>query len=916
MKQDAPEQIIKKWEGERNRYPGWIVLPWKNRERVFRIGKDLSSIIKHIAGLEPENRIAPMEQVVWRCETTLNLPSWYEGIEIEKFRKETVDYIINSFNDLPDRFHEAAISLLVSHLREARFTGDEGNYRTALAFLETSPHVTQWPELLNKVRYQQGIYAASYYDDDALNRIVDNWPTVGDVYWQVRRAGLMLDSDRPDDALKIVSEALMAIRSRQDRKQNSIFLRSREAYALFVQRAALAAIWSNEIALPRRLPDIEWDRFNSIRSNPVDEITHFQTRLAVLPTWKPRTTRHTGFDPGSIRSSTSFSGDYVDENIDAREWLAFCEEVGLSPHRVQHDKTLHERAFSRTAYASSRGGFRAMVRCNISKDAGDSALMRCRVASMSKGDVTETYLWLSTALTNSVQRLKRKSAGPNRSPNAEANVENVAAALSFLYCRLDEKLLNEEVYRLKEMYFSEIVRHNGWIHEDFTKLWERLIAALPTEKLKDCIPEWLTYPLPNMLGFGIQKIIESAWPDPARIALFQESHRLNGHGEEIYKRSIVAINDLITVHVGSENQDHRLFSSMRVGLLHWLCPLPNAIQKRFCKQLWSIADNRGLPKGTGFEPIFFLSLPSSDKVEPESLLRKMIDSGLASTHPVGDLNSEYFELARQLTISEIDQNDRGIVWTEEEISKFVARINEWWGSCSPEKDFDVRGFFGHPNTQTFEAIARFLLAISTSIPNGTDLEGLDNTIDCMFIKRPHSYLLLAKAIISPQNARNCEDRIADALLSDDEDVIWWAIGSLYRWTHWSTASPSGKQLPLLGEATMNKLYVLARIHRQPCLKGILHLLGKIVATQKSSTELHSECVATLRTLEPKATYKIEPWSRPGQFYPAEVPAIREGAASLARHLEMAKVDDPVVQRWRQGTLSDPLPEVRRAATED
>ena len=884
----------------------------------FRDNHDLLSVTEHIGGLDAENRIGPLEQVVWRCESMLNLTNWFEGLEIGRLHRETTEFIIESFDDIPNKFHQAALSLIVSQLREARFSGDEGRYKTVLEFLNASPHLTRCPELLNMVRYQQGICAASYCDEDALNRIVDNWPTVGDVYWQVRRAGLMLDAFRLQDACNVLNSALMAIRSRQNRKQTSIFLRSREAYALFVQRVALAKLRLDEGDILRASPDIEWDRFNSIRSNPNDEVTYFQTRLAVTPTWRPGTTRRRSFDPGNIQTSTSSSGDRVDEKIDAREWLAFCEKVGLSPHLVQQDKELHERAFSRTAYASPRGGFHAMLRCRIAEEVGDSAIMRCRVATMSQEDVTETYTWLADALSNAILRLQRHSVGPKRPLDAEANVKNVADAFSFLYCRLDETQLNQEAARLQRLYFTEAVRHSGWIHEVFITLWERLIAALPTEVLKELVSRWITYPLPNELGFEVQKLVQPGWPDPARIALHQEHHRLQEYGDEIYTRSKDAIKRLVDTHVGSENPDHRLFASLRVGLLHHIRPLSTKIQKRFSNELWAKVDDRGLPKGTGFQPVFFLSLPSNDSVNPESLLRQMMDVDLAPTHPAGVFADDYFEVARQLTISELDNESRGIAWTDDEIRSFVNRINEWWGKCSAGEALAEDEFFGRPERNRFDAIALFLLAISTSfrVEHDTDTMALDKTIESMFNQRSHSYLLLSKAIMRPELARNCEDRIVDVLMGDDENLISWVIGALYRWVRWSTASNSRKQLPQLSEMTVNKISVLARLHRQPCLKGVLELLGTIVSTRPSDSKLHTECVATLATLDAKATYKIEPWSRPGQIDPAEVPAIRVGAASLARQLKIAGVDHPVVSRWRQGTMSDPLPEVRRAAMEE
>jgi hypothetical protein len=239
--------VVNLWRHNRDVYPGWIVPPRGVRTRLYdTVSTWVRPLIKLLPKLDPVKRLGALSELNWRLEACL-CPLW-DNIAPE------VDACLKTFNPYPRDFGELPDAQLVQgrdpmtgddwgsvrgrwfHLAVAllRFYREErrsADFRLLAERLERISELS--PEQTARLRYEKGLFAIAYLDDEAAHAELRGWPTdTSDPAWDLRRAALVAELGDVERAESLVVAALNRLRAGSRLHPDHIPQLSREGWAM------------------------------------------------------------------------------------------------------------------------------------------------------------------------------------------------------------------------------------------------------------------------------------------------------------------------------------------------------------------------------------------------------------------------------------------------------------------------------------------------------------------------------------------------------------------------------------------------------------------------------------------------------------------------------------------------------------
>ena len=213
------EQIVQILETERKEYPGWIILPKNQRESLYYKTNGLISdqkILKKLSNSEISVKF--LFEFNWRWEKCLyplytNMQTLYERvlgldesqktIKIELFEKSV---------------QEKAIELILALYRSFREDANKQKcelYETILDSLIQKMSLSQ----KHRYTYEKILYDSLLYNYKHFIEKIENWDTSNAApIWQIKKAGLLSEIGKQQEALTMLNNLLQKIRKQQGQK--------------------------------------------------------------------------------------------------------------------------------------------------------------------------------------------------------------------------------------------------------------------------------------------------------------------------------------------------------------------------------------------------------------------------------------------------------------------------------------------------------------------------------------------------------------------------------------------------------------------------------------------------------------------------------------------------------------------------
>ncbi len=237
------------WKYNRGLYPGWLMAPSDVRFRLSWYTEIWEKhILRVISEYEPIERLKAIRELIWRREIVLD-PIYSN---LEELAQKTLDEINcqdRTINDVADtdvkwgEVRDAWRNIALALVTAARLRFDRDVFDKRLEALE--PFRRDHPDIDQRMHHEQCLWAIYSLDFETLEKLLGAWQTEGcDPVWMIRKAALLIETNRNDDAVQLLNRALFTIRENPG-DDRSVAGPSREGWALW-----LALLFKKEFGGP------------------------------------------------------------------------------------------------------------------------------------------------------------------------------------------------------------------------------------------------------------------------------------------------------------------------------------------------------------------------------------------------------------------------------------------------------------------------------------------------------------------------------------------------------------------------------------------------------------------------------------------------------------------------------------------
>ncbi len=331
-------KTIEVWSHNRRVYPGWLVVPFSTLQKHFSDwmteNEREQRILQALPKLESVERLRVIRELVWRRETLLNPVSSRlesaaeETLELIDCQGRTIDDAVDlavDWGDIREAWREVAVGLVT--VARHRFDRDLFNQRIEAL----SSFLNDDPDVAHRIHHERCLWAIYSMDFEALEGLLKDWPTENcDPAWMMRKAAILAEANRIDDAYELFKRALSTIRQ-SPADPRSVAGPSREGWALW-WAMAFDEVRVEERGANRSDADPDSDRrrrWRELAPLKCDARSDRQAYIeAIEPDEDKRDPPKFDFDdPGS--RSVRFS--FLNPRILARRAIRLCEVAGLPP---------------------------------------------------------------------------------------------------------------------------------------------------------------------------------------------------------------------------------------------------------------------------------------------------------------------------------------------------------------------------------------------------------------------------------------------------------------------------------------------------------------------------------------------------------------------------------------------------------
>lgn len=906
----TPEQELESWTAQRLAYPGWLVLPGNNRQQLVRdfewsLSRGLANGL--LLGEAPdwplEKRFDAWFELNWRLERALYpLPApWVE--RMEALLAEAAPFAVLLEQDAaffgedarkavaPIALRAPWIALAVAVLRHHR---EFRHHDAFFAWLNRLPPLAkEWDEIHHQCAWQEALWHVTFMDDAKALEIVEAWQTDRgcDPYWLARKAGLLAQLYRQDDAKLLWHECLRRLQGiATDRAP--FFASSRESAVL-------------EVLLQTRRwgEDFGENEANGIRDRIRDltGVHGWEHRGELGALTKFDVDRREELEEMEANTNTIYAEGFAPwKPLEGVQCFRLAEELGFPP------SVFHRFSSTRLSIISALTD--SLADLGLANDVlAGTSLLRLRSSDIWEKRLDPAHMaaipdsLLSDLIIACDNAWRQIESGPGSDSEMEHRLQFAGHLLRRLMVRMDGAARRDWLIRVMAL--------SG--HPAFQQHWRIPLALRDTinDLAKTIEPEHVAEVLPLTLDFPLPKKDadrDHTFPDP-----FARLPRPTQDISPLPESTYPGIREIIRQSSSSESALYRLIDLARRGLL------PEALKPELAAAIWP--QDGSLPDISHIRPASLLILPEPAPGHAKQALARFFTTTPPTNLASPDLKilpSGKHEWCRDLhyVCKPYRWKDGPFIdWSPAEADAILSLAEDWWRN---EGIAIVEKWGLKPRLRNRLYHLKFALArgIAPALSPGSDagkvrlpklLEEIEEAGIPVLSVRPS--LLRFKI----GDASSVTAQLLEGLRAKDMDTVHDAAWGMVLWHEFKTAAKLAAPPHRLMEEML--IFLAARAEGESATE----IVGTIEAILEHSpndlsTRARERLDLALDALQMRTRYP-EAWhQRDGQRF-RHVVELRRNAVLLASAIHKAKIrESDSVRYWLDTGRTDPLSEVRRA----
>jgi hypothetical protein len=892
--------IVDIWKHNRRIYPGWLVIPPSKYRHIQNPTDNWEkAILRATSEFSPIERLFAFQELVWRRENLLEPLSESLDEAVQSILHE-IDCTARTIGGKEDRsarwadIREAWRNLAMALLTTARQRFDRNAFddrRTVLA-----PFFNDHPDVAHRVYHERCLWALYDLDFAALDELLDAWRPEGcDPAWMTRKAAILVETNRSDEAIRLLNRSLSIIRE-TPLTGRTLAGPSREGWTLWLALAfehQFIRLSSEALKAPPAFA-----RWQQLAALECDAYAQKRDLLHILR-GDPENKDGPLFDLGALRRRTvKFSSAEYERWVAARQAVRLCEVVGLPPsagHIVIASDILNLAAdhLLSTDWALAT---RLALRLTESEDNPifNRIWSRPRIAAMPIEEVTA----LRDIVANNITYVLPRVTCAGTDPEFWVTRLRVAMeALSRLVLRLPPEQAEEIFQRGLSYYRMEGVAKHHWLHKSVGSLMARAWEALPQYGRARLFFDVMGAPIAGIHGFSAT--IQS-FSDPGTLLVNDGQACIPLRAPETEARWIEIV-DLIVRGLRAGSEARKRAASRLATLAQW-DRLTDPEKELITEALWS-SDHTGpdtLPSNTGLYDWVFLLLPQPEPGLAEQRLR----GNWFRSKELNEKRFNKFFWDVGTALAGLAHRQRPLTLTTEECANFAAVVEEWIkiplsSDDNPFVQFGIR--------EAVTGLQFILPEIELSHPTAEAL--FAKVLDLNQTSTPGFQLLAGLAKVLPDRLDDIAMSLRMGLASDDPLVAENGVMGLHAWL--ITASQAASTIPLPPCDLLREIGMMIASRRKGVLNRALQVARWIFSdgSPKQRDAIAKLTLDGLRYLIEELRYD----RNQNEDAEVDVPLLRWGCAHLALAMSASGYEtDQAVICWAQAVQDDPLPEVRHA----
>ena len=234
--EDSIREVLAIWAKNRRLYPGWLVAPLQVRGPLISKTRAWQpNILQVLNKLSVIERLEAIRDLLWRHEITLEpISSELEAAAQDALSLIADDQTNNGNVELSDessQTREAWREIALTLVTVARHQLDKGMFfqrlEKAMQFLDDDSDVG------HRIHHERCLWSTWSLDFEALDGLLSDWNTEScDPMWMLRKAGLLSEAGRDEEAVTLTEQVIADIR-RFPVDDRSVAGPSREGWALW-----------------------------------------------------------------------------------------------------------------------------------------------------------------------------------------------------------------------------------------------------------------------------------------------------------------------------------------------------------------------------------------------------------------------------------------------------------------------------------------------------------------------------------------------------------------------------------------------------------------------------------------------------------------------------------------------------------
>ena len=900
--EDSTSELLTVWEKNRILYPGWLVAPLEVRgPLISRTREWQPTILQVLDNLSITEQLDAIRELVWRHEITLAPIS----PELESAAQDAISSISDAqtkngeseSHNVSPQTREAWREIALTLVTDAQHQLDEGlfNHRieTAMQFLDDNADVG------HRIHHERCLWLAWSLDFEALDGLLGAWNTENcDPIWMLRKAALLSEIGRDEEAVKLTEQAIADIR-RFPVDDRSVAGPSREGWALWS-----TINFKNQSEIYKR-----WNELAPRKCDAYAERTHIANSLST----KGASSTPPPFDLGTVQDGWNIrfeAGNRLAPAFHAYRAIRLSEVAGL-PAATGAD--LLRSAAEHIVSFNPELAIRLVLRsCTYDEDESlKRVLSRNNLAQLSD---------------DAVQKLVRDCKRVMDYSLSRGWVERVRVAIEVL-SRLVSRLESDSSLETFE-YALEMYRDRGhpvmshvWIGPPLRNLLERTWKSLSQKDRTYKTLDLLGAPIVGLDDFTVQ--IPERYPDPGQLVNGASRVRLPERcGDNETEWQSVAALLLRALRTGGEARERAV---IRLGPVAHQGSLTGAETAEMADALWAseyvVAGS--LPTETSLYDWAFLILPEPEPgLADRRFRRKWLNCDVVQSRH--DLSRSGGTVRVSLGSSPDDPTKlEDTLWhlgnaipalraqggsfdlTDVERDRVVDLVTQWANTpANTHPHGPIRAQMRRYSYWALEGLVPILSRIEIPEPIG---EALFQKLKELTEAGTPAFGPIGGLIrVLPHRAAELASWLRTGLASGSRDMASGALSGLSSWIQMSDSSDLSVQSP--PEDILREVGVIIAARRKESLSAALQI-AKQVFDDGNDDQQDVILNSTLDGLE----YLAEELRYGVKNDDIDVPNLRWRCMQLASSISNAGFScRPAVARWLELAPTDPFPEIRNA----